>query len=147
MIEFHAGSGPDTQAIGIALEEMFLDYRLMPGRAPVPVIAIGGARVVGAPNVLMALARKTHRFLPERDAQTWLEATQPDLAALDALLQASEFVAGKYSVADMALYPRIATAGPHANIARWASTLSKRPALGRGMGVFVPAPISGRPGR
>jgi hypothetical protein len=40
MIEFQAGSGPDTQAVGIAMEEMFLDYRLMPGRAPLPVIAI-----------------------------------------------------------------------------------------------------------
>jgi len=56
----------------------------------------------------------------------------------------SEFVAGKYSVADMALYPRIA-AGAHANVARWASSLSKRPALGRGMSVL--APMSGRPGR
>ena len=145
MIEFHAGSGPDTQAIGIALEEMFLDYRLMPGRAPLPVIAIGGARVVGAPNVLMALARKTNRFLPETDAKAWLETTQPDLAALDALLASSDFVAGKYSVADMALYPRIAaSAGTHASIARWASALSKRPALGRGMGVVAPGPISGR---
>jgi glutathione S-transferase len=143
MIEFHAGSGPDTQAIGIALEEMFLDYRLMPGRAPIPVIAIGGARVVGAPNVLMALARKTNRFPPETDAKALLEATQPDLAAIDALLASSEFVAGKYSVADMALYPRIAaSASAHAGIARWASTLLRRPALGRGMSVFVPGPIS-----
>ena len=145
MIEFHAGSGPDTQAIGIALEELFLDYRLMPGRAPLPVIAIGGARVVGAPNVLMALARKTNRFLPETDAKAWLDATQPDPAALDAVLASSEFVAGKYSVADMALYPRIADlSGAHANITRWASALSKRPALGRGMSVIVPGPISGR---
>jgi glutathione S-transferase len=144
MIEFHAGSGPDTQAIGIALEEMFLDYRLMPGRAPLPVIAIGGARVVGAPNVLMALARKTNRFLPEMDAKAWLDATQPpDLAALDALLSASEFVAGRFSVADMALYPRVA-AGSHSSIARWSSALSKRPAVGRGMGVVVPGPRSGR---
>src|SRR5690606_29021289 len=119
-------------------------YRLAPGRVPIPVIAIGGARVVGAANVLMALARKTGRFLPETDAKAWLDATQPDLAALDALLATSEFVAGKYSVADMALYPRIA-AGAHANVARWASSLSKRPALGRGMSVL--APMSGRPGR
>lgn len=145
MIEFHAGSGPDTQAVGVALEEMFLDYRLMPGRAPLPVIAIGGARVVGGANIVMALARKTGRFLPETDAQAWLEAAQPDVAALDALLGSSEFVAGKYSIADMALYPRIATsAGLPPNIARWASGLSRRPALGRGMGVVAPGPISGR---
>jgi glutathione S-transferase len=148
MIEFHAGSGADTQAIGIALEEMFLDYRLMPGRSPLPVIAVGGARIVGAPSVLMALARKTNRFMPETDVKAWLDAEQPDLAALDALLSASEFVAGRYSVADMAIYPRIAaSAGAHAGIARWAATLSKRPALGRGMGVVVLKPTSDRQGR
>jgi glutathione S-transferase len=151
MIEFHAGSGPDTQAVGIALEEMFLDYRLMPGRAPLPVIAIGGARVVGGANIVMALARKTGRFLPETDAQAWLDAAQPDLGALDTLLAGSEFVAGKYSVADMALHPRLAAArdrwSPHASITRWMSTLSKHPALGRVMGVVAAAPISGRPGR
>ena len=148
MIEFHAGSGPDTQAVGIALEEMFLDYRLMPGRAPLPVIAIGGARVVGGANIVMALARKTGRFLPDADAQAWLDAAQPDIAALDELLAASEFVAGKYSVADMALYPRLAGTcdrwSSHVSIARWMTVLSKRPALGRGMSVFVPGPISGR---
>jgi hypothetical protein len=148
MIEFHAGSGPDTQAVGIAMEELFLDYRLMPGRAPLPVIAIGGARVVGGANIVMALARKTGRFLPEADAQAWLDATQPDIAALDALLAASDFVAGEYSVADMSLYPRLAAAherwSSHANVARWMDKLSRRPALGRGMGVVVPGSISGR---
>jgi hypothetical protein len=151
MIEFHAGSGPDTQSVGIALEEMFLDYRLMPGRSPLPVIAIGGARVVGGASIIMALARKTGRFLPETDAQAWLDAVQPDMEALDASLAGSEFVAGRYSVADMALYPRLAGArerwSPHTHIARWMATLARRPALGRGMGVFVAAPISGRPGR
>jgi hypothetical protein len=148
MIEFHAGSGPDTKAVGIALEEMFLDYRLMPGRAPLPVIAIGGARVVGGANIVMALARKTGRFLPEADVQTWLDAIQPDIAALDTLLAKSEFAAGKYSVADMALFPRLANMrdrwSSHVNIVRWMTTLSRRPALGRGMSVFVPGPISGR---
>lgn len=148
MIEFNAGSGPDTQAVGIAMEEMFLDYRLMPGRAPLPVIAIGGARVVGGANIVMALARKTGRFLPETDAQAWLNATQPDIATLDALLAASDCIAGRYSVADMALYPRLATArgrwSSHANVARWMDKLSRRPALGRGMSVVVPGPMSGR---
>jgi glutathione S-transferase len=151
MIEFHAGSGPDTQSVGIALEEMFLDYRLMPGRSPMPVIAIGGARVVGGASIIMALARKTGRFLPETDAQAWLDAAQPDIDALDALLTGSEFVAGRYSVADMALYPRLAGLrerwSSQSNVARWMAALARRPALGRGMSVFVPAPISGRPGR
>jgi glutathione S-transferase len=147
MIEFHAGTGPDTQAIGIALEEMFLDYRIMPGRAPLPVIAVGGARVVGAPNILMALARKTGRFLPKADdAGRWLDMSQPDLSALDARLATSSFVAGEISIADMALYPRLQATcdGAPAGIARWLSAMSRRPATGRGMGVLARVPISGR---
>ncbi len=143
MIEFHAGSGPDTQAIGIALEEMFLDYRVMPGRAPVPVIAFFGARVIGAPNVLMALARKTGRFLPGADVAQWLGAASPDLAALDTKLANAPFSASEFSVADMALYPRIAADGAASQrprIARWIAEVSKRPAVGRGMAVIVRAP-------
>ncbi len=140
MIEFHAGSGPDSQAIGIALEEMFLDYRVMPGRAPVPVIVLAGARVVGAPNVLMALARKTGRFLPADGGGGWLGPAPPESARLEATLEAARFVAGDYSVADMALYPPLAAdaaAVAHANIARWLGEVSKRPAAGRGMGVVT----------
>jgi hypothetical protein len=143
MIEFHAGSGPDTQAIGIALEEMFLDYRIMPGRAPVPVIAVAGARVIGAPNVLMALARKTGRFLPDAEAAHWLGGT-PDVSALNLALAASPFAAGGFSVADMALYPRLAGRSDTlacAHISRWSDALAKRPAVGRGMAVVVRAPI------
>lgn len=143
MIEFHAGSGPDTQAIGIALEEMFFDYRVMPGRAPVPVVAFSGARVIGASSVLMALARKTGRFLPGAEAAQWLEPAPIDLAALESTLALSPFAAGNFSVADMALYPRLVADGAAEGrpaIARWMEELSKRPAVGRGMAVVVRAP-------
>jgi Glutathione S-transferase, C-terminal domain len=139
MIEFHAGNGPDTQAVGIALEEMFFDYRVMPGRAPLPVIAIGGARVAGAPNIVMALARKAGRFLvaPE-DAAPWL-ATPAPLDALEAQLGAREFVLGAFSVADMAVYPHAVRldAARHPAIARWIARMSRRSGVGRGMGVIV----------
>jgi glutathione S-transferase len=142
MIEFYAGAGPDTQAIGIALEEMFLDYRLMPGRAPVPVIAFSGARVVGAPNALMALARKTGRFLADAaDVAQWL-GPAPDLAALDTRLATSRFIAGDFSVADMAIYPRLAAdldaLSRHSHIARWIEDMARRPAVGRGLAVVHP---------
>jgi hypothetical protein len=141
MIEFHAGTGPDTQAIGIALEEMFLDYRVMPGKAPLPVIAIGGARLVGASNVLKALARKTGRFLPSGEAAPWLSNTPLDLATLEAKLSSAEFILGAVSIADMAVYPRLAfdssVLAAHPSIARWASRMAKRSALGRGMSVIA----------
>lgn len=142
MIEFHAGSGPDTQAIGIALEEMFLDYRVMPGRAPVPVLAFSGARMAGAPNVLMALARKTGRFLPGRQAPNWLDAGSVDVEMLEAALALSEFAAGEFSVADMTLYPRIAPgdmARRRPVIARWLDAVSTRPGVGRGMAIVAHA--------
>lgn len=139
MIEFHAGAGPDTQAIGIALEEMFLDYAIAPTRAPVPLTIVGNARLPGANNVLMALARKTNRFLPNaEEAAPWLSKTPPGLEALEAQLANKDFILGAYTVADMMMYPQVAQmAGPlaaHPNVARWAMRMSLRPAVGRGMG-------------
>ncbi len=137
MIEFHAGSGPDSQAVGIALEEMFLDYRIMPGRAPVPVTVVGNARLPGAGNILMALARKTSRFLPNaEDAAPWLGRTPPGLEELEARLAGQEFILGRYSIVDMATYPRIIAdkaALAHPGIVRWTERLRIRPEVGRGM--------------
>lgn len=142
MIEFHAGTGPDTQAIGIALEEMFLDYRVMPGKAPMPVIVVGGGRVAGAPNILLALGRKTSRFLPNPESVApWLANTVPDAAALEAQLSAATFILGDVSIADMAVYPKLAREpailAAHPAIADWAARMSIRAATRRGMGVLA----------
>lgn len=142
MIEFHAGVGPDTQAIGIALEEMFLDYTIAPTRAPVPLTVVGNARLPGANNVLMALARKTNRFLPHADeAAPWLSRTPPDLAALEGQLTGRDFILGAYTIADMAIYPILAQQADklarYPNVLAWASRMSQRPAVGRGMGAIA----------
>lgn len=139
MIEFHAGIGPDTQAIGIALEEMFLDYTIAPSRAPLPVTVVGNARLPGANNVLMALARKSNRFLPQAElAAPWLSKAPPTLDALEAQLADQDFILGFYSVADMAMYPLVAQQagklGAYPNITQWVMRMSLRPAVGRGMG-------------
>lgn len=139
MIEFHAGTGPDTQAIGIALEEMFLDYAIAPTRAPVPLTVVGNARLPGANNVLMALARKTNRFLPNaEEAAPWLSKTPPGLDALEAQLADRDYILGHYTVADMAMYPlavqQADLLAAHHNVARWTTRISLRPAVGRGMG-------------
>lgn len=138
MIQFSAGNGPDSQAVGIALEEMFLDYTIPPGRAPVPVTVVGQARMPGASNILMALARKTGRFLPEAEAAApWLARTPPGLAELDAQLAGQDFILGAYTIVDMLMYP---LAMRQANelfaypaINAWAERLRIRPAVGRGM--------------
>jgi glutathione S-transferase len=139
MIEFHAGIGPDTQAVGIALEEMFLDYSIAPTRAPVPLTVAGNARLPGANNVLMALARKTNRFLPNaEDAAPWLSRTPPTLDALEVLLADRDFVLGAYTIADMAMYPLVVRQADrlaaHPNTSNWVKRMSLRPAVGRGMG-------------
>ena len=141
MIEFHAGTGPDTQAVGIALEEMFLDYRVAPGRSPMPILADGGARIPGAPAILLMLARKTGKFLGAgvAEAKRWTDARTLDLEALNTLLANSDFILDEFSIADMAVYPGIAndaaTLAAHPAIARWAERMMQRPATGRGMTV------------
>jgi glutathione S-transferase len=140
MILFHAGTGPDTQAIGIALEEMMLDYQLAPGRAPVPVTVLGQARMPGHNNILMALARKTGRFLPNaEDAAPWLAKAAPGLEAIEAQLATRDFLLDAYTVIDMAMYPLVVRengglAG-YPMTAMWVERLRIRPAVGRGMGV------------
>ena len=141
MIEFHAGIGPDSQAIGIALEEMYLDYTLAPQRAPMPVTVVGQARLPGLSNILLALARKTNHFLPDATAAApWLSKTPPDLAALEAKLDGRDFIFGVYTIADMAMYPLVtqqrgALSG-YPNVASWEARLSQRPEVGRGMGAI-----------
>ncbi len=140
MIYFHAGSGPDTQAIGIALEEMLLDFNLAPGRAPVPVTVVGQARLPGMNNILMALARKTGKFLPDAEAAApWFSKTPPGLDAMEDILSGQDFLLGAYTVVDMAMYP-IAARGDvtaYPGIRAWMARLRIRPAVGRGMGVVA----------
>lgn len=138
MIEFHTGNGPDSQAIAIALEEMFLDYVIAPGRVPVPLTIVGHARLPGANNILMALARKTGRFLPERaGAAPWLSGSPPGLAQLEGGLVSRDFILGAYTIVDMLAYPLFVqggyglSAGPCTTA--WAARMSLRPAVGRGM--------------
>lgn len=138
MIEFSAGHGPDSQAIGIALEEMMLDYTIPPGRAPVPVTVVGQARLPGANNVLLALARKTGRFLPNAEAAApWLAKTPPGLAELEARLQEQDFIVGAYTIVDMMMYPLVMRQADelfaYPGISAWAERLRIRPGVGRGM--------------
>lgn len=140
MYHFHAGTGPDTQAIGIALEEMFVSYTLAEKRSPVPVMIVGQARLPDAANILVAMARQSGRFLPPdvQAAARWLSKTPPDLAELEAALTGKDYILGPYSIADMAMYPRHALAsGLPPVVEAWRHRLSLRPELGRGMGVFA----------
>jgi GST-like protein len=64
------------------------------------------------------------------------------LGVVDARLASNDYLAGELSVADFALYPLVATrmpliekAGGLTNLRRWASTMSARPGVAKGMTV------------
>ena len=107
---------------------------------PVPVTVLGQARMPGHNNILIALARKTGRFLPDVTAAApWLAKTPQGLAAIESQLATRDFLMDAYTVIDMAMYPLVVRNG--AAIAdyplteAWAERLRIRPAVGRGMGV------------
>jgi GST-like protein len=63
---------------------------------------------------------------------------------LDGELAKQEFIAGDYSIADIATYPWVAayeylgvTLDNHLNLKRWVETMKKRPAVQKGMAVLA----------
>jgi glutathione S-transferase len=139
MIEFHAGTGADSQAVGIALEEGFFDYRIIPG-GPLPMIVDRDARIGGAGNILAHLAQRSG--WPIADALPWL-AWSGDLKVLDQALAGRPFMLGAFSIADIAVWPHVvrdrAMLAAFPNVARWADRMSRRTAAGRGMGAMAAA--------
>ena len=129
-----------------------------PGGAPTTVFESGA--------ILLYLAEKTGKLYGENpvervEVQKWfmfqMNATlpifgflrsHPDVGdnaervckVMDGHLEDREFFAGSYSIADVALYPRIAAYSAdvfpvrdYANLARWIDTVAARPAVARGM--------------
>jgi hypothetical protein len=145
MIEFHAGSGPDSQAVGVALEEGFFDYRVVPGGSP-PLIVDQGNRIGGAGNILAHLAQRVG--WPFAEALPWL-VWSGDLKALDQALASSPFILGEFSIADMAVWPRVAPERAalvaHPNVERWLTQMGRRAAAGRGLGVVSGVTSADRP--
>ncbi|MGE5478308.1 MAG: glutathione S-transferase N-terminal domain-containing protein [Bacteroidales bacterium] len=86
------------------------------------------------------------RFAPEQipyAVERYSKETRRLYGVLDKRLGAAEYVAGAYSIADMAIFPwvqradwqgvELATDFP--NVQRWAETIAKRPAVQKGMSV------------
>lgn len=74
------------------------------------------------------------------------------LGVLDRRLAGSDFVAGDYSIADMALYPWVAYAGglgqdlrAFPRVANWLDRIAARPAVQKGMAVGADLPRSSPP--
>ncbi len=202
-IEFYTWSTPNGRKISIALEEFELAYNVHPiniGQdeqfAP-EFVAISPSGMIPAivdpegPDgqpidvfetgaILLYLARKTGRFLPEEPrarslVEQWLmwqmgnfgpmlgqlhhfHRFNPEKApyaterfrakaqrlygVLDQRLSEAEYVAGDYSIADMAILPWAArhpwqgiALADYPNVKRWYDALAERPGVNRGMEV------------
>lgn len=134
MIEFSAGSGPDSRAIAIMLEESALDYRVASTGHATPAIHLESGvtetdAISGAAEVLKTLAKTSRRFLPhDKPARTkvidrvqWTTealaptctggdaaAREPLLNELEQVLAASRFLTGEeITIADFCVYPLV----------------------------------------
>ncbi len=212
-IEFYTWSTPNGRKIAIALEEFELPYNVHTGTigqdeqftpdfvaispsGMIPAIVdpdgSGGQPIsvfeTGA--ILLYLAHKTGRFLPEEPAgrslvEQWLmwqmgnfgpvlgqvhhfrrfhpekapyaterfiEKAQRLYTVLDTRLSEAEYVAGEYSIADMAILPWAArhpwqgiALPDYPNVKRWYDALAERPAVNRGMEVPAGKPSGWTP--
>jgi GST-like protein len=150
VIRLFAAATPDARKISVMLEETGLAYEIERREQPPAIeddeVPLGLAEPAA---ILIYLAERTGRLFPvERryryPALQWLVFQERDgeklCAALDKRLGEAEFLAGVYSIADIAAYPwvmRHAEYGldleAYPAVRRWADALGARPAVQRGM--------------
>lgn len=161
------GHDASTRSVGIFLEEAALDYVVSPGPNPQRSFALvhldkahgpEGRKWIGyRQEALLYLAGLTGRFIPqdqaaaERDLRYGVQLREDprdgdrhsgraldwSVTQLERRLGETPFAAGDYSIADMVLYPLLASeqlpADELPNTKRWLATLAGRPALSRAM--------------
>jgi GSH-dependent disulfide-bond oxidoreductase len=150
LIRLHASHSPDGRKICVMLEETGLAYEVVRRDEPASIeddeVPL---RLAGAGAILIYLAERTGRLFPvERrhryPALQWLMFEERDgerlCAAFEARLGEAEFLAGVYSIADIAAYAWVAhhadhglSLEPYPALRRWAETVGARPAVQRGM--------------
>jgi len=201
MIDLYTWSSPNGSKVQIMLEETGLDYELNPvnldegeqkkpeylainpnGKIPAIVDRDGPGgdevTVFESGAILLYLAKKSGKFLPEDPAGRWrvtswlmfqMAGIGPSLAqagyflnrasepvphaversvneaerlygVVDRRLAEAEFLAGAYSIADIASYPWMRNhqrfgldIGDFPNVQRWLQTIAERPAVLRGL--------------
>ena len=168
MIDLYTWTTPNGRKVSIMLEETGLAYKVIPvdlGKGDqfqaqftkvnpnqkIPAIvdhdAQGGPRsVFESGAILFYLGEKTGRFFPAKEPQR--SETMPWLMyQMSHALAHREFLAGDYSIADIATYPWVQaawgpfkslqpdTVGKMKNVERWLDTVGARPAVKKGMAV------------
>ena len=104
---------------------------------------------MGGLGPMQGQANVFHRYWPERIAsvtERYQNETRRLYGVMDARLAEASWLAGDYSIADIACYPWVAQhdwsgvdLAPYEHLARWFATLSERPAVRVGMNVPAPA--------
>lgn len=199
MIDLYTWATPNGRKVSIALEEMGLDYNVIPinigkdeqfspeflevspnNKIPAIRDRDTGLALMESGAILMYLAEKTGQFWPqdfegkwrtiewlmwqmggpgpflgqvhhfvkfnpgvsEYAEQRYLKEGKRLYGVLDRRLAEHEFVAGVYTIADMAIFPWIARfdyqtidLNDYPNVKRWYLTIAKRPAVKRGYNV------------
>jgi GST-like protein len=153
VIRLYAWPTPDARKISVMLEETGLPYEIIRSDQP-PAIEDDEVPLELAEPVaiLIYLAERTGRLFPvERryryPALQWLLFQEKDgerfCAALDQRLHGAEFLAGAYSIADIAAYPWVMRHAEYGlslerypTLRRWADAIGGRPAVQRGMAVL-----------
>jgi GST-like protein len=153
VIVLYAQATPDARKVSIMLEETGLAYEIV-RREEAPSIEDDEVPLELAETgaILIYLAERTGRLFPvERryryPALQWLLFHEPDgerlAAALERRLGEAEFLAGDYSIADIAAYPWVMRHAEYGlaldvypALTRWSQALGARPAVQRGMGAL-----------
>src|SRR6266550_3904900 len=159
MIDLHYWTTPNGHKITMFLEETGLKYKIFPvnigkgdqfkpeflavapnNRIPAMVDhePKGGGRPISifeSGAMLLYLAEKTAKFLPSDIYDRYVNETNRLYGVLNKRLSNREFIAGDYSIADMASYPWVV---PYKNqsqdiddfphLKRWLETIRERPA-------------------
>jgi GST-like protein len=150
VIVLYAGPTPDARKVSVMLEETGLAYEIV-RREQAPSIEDDEVPLeLAEPGaILIYLAERTGRLFPvERryryPALQWLLFQERDgerlAAALERRLGEAEFLAGDYSIADIAAYPWVMRHAEYGlaldaspSLSRWVQAIGARPAVQRGM--------------
>ena len=155
LIDHEAGDFPlfESGAILIYLAEKYGAF--------LPTDAPGRSRVIqwlmfqmSGIGPMMGQANVFYRYFPEKIPAA-IERYQREVNRLFGVLEArlanAEYIAGDYSIADIAHYPWVrghdwsgVSIEPYPNLQRWLGAVGARPAVKRGMDVPEPLKLAGR---
>src|SRR5918999_1481814 len=150
VIDLYTWTTPNGRKISIALEEFGLPYTAHPvdigkdeqfkpeflkispnNRIPAIVDRDNGVALMESGAILIYLADKTGKFLPREGEARY--------RVLDKRLGAHDYVAGDYSIADMAIWPWVSRyewqtvdLNKYPNVKRWYLAIANRPAVQKG---------------